>query len=168
MTCLASDPHQDASVEHSEFQFQVRLRTHRRTVLIQLFGDLDLATVLELGAAFESINLGVDGLRHVVLDLGGLTFMDASGVHELFRLRDYADENGHNLAVVRGRPSIRKLMAITGVDSSLVLVDSPDDLVPPLFGNGTDEASSAPIISDATRRALLTLVPPITGRSSIA
>jgi anti-anti-sigma factor len=73
-----------------------------------------------------------DGVRHVVLDLRGLTFMDARGVHELVRQNDYAHENRHNLAVVRGREAIDRLLALTGVEELLVLVDDPEDLAPPL------------------------------------
>jgi hypothetical protein len=39
--------------------------------------------------------------------------------------------NGHNLAVVRGTPTIERLLKVTGVEDGLVLVDDPDDLVPP-------------------------------------
>ena len=72
-----------------------------------------------------------DGLRHVVLDLRGLTFMDASGVRELVRQNKFAHENRHNLAVVRGRKAIDRLLALTAVEELLVLVDDPEDLAPP-------------------------------------
>ena len=38
--------------------------------------------------------------------------------------------NRHNLAVVRGTEAIR-VLALTGVEEMLVLVDDPDDLAPP-------------------------------------
>ena len=43
-----------------------------------------------------------DGVRHVVLDLRGLTFMDVAGLRELIRQNEFARSNRHNLAVVRG------------------------------------------------------------------
>ena len=57
--------------------------------------------------------------------------MDASGLHELVRQNDYAHPNRHNFAVVRGRKAIERLLALTGVAELLVLVDEPEDLVPP-------------------------------------
>ena len=72
-----------------------------------------------------------DGVRHVVLDLRGLTFMDMTGLRELIRQNEFARSNRHNLAVVRGTDAIQRVLELTGVDDMLVLVDDPDDLVPP-------------------------------------
>ena len=72
-----------------------------------------------------------DGLRHVVLDLRGLTFMDVLGLMELIRQNEFARSNHHNLALVRGTAAINRVLELTGVDDVLVLVDDPDDLVPP-------------------------------------
>jgi anti-anti-sigma factor len=110
----------------------VRLRTHRRTALIELFGELDLATVGQVADTFNHLALDPDGFSHVVLDLRGLTFMDAAGIHELVRQSNDAHQNQRNLAIVRGNASISRLMALAAVDALLVLVESPEDLVPPL------------------------------------
>ena len=72
-----------------------------------------------------------DGVRHLVLDLRGLTFMDSTGLHELIKQNEFARNNRHNLAVVRGTEAIDRLLEVTGVKDNLVLVDDPDDLVPP-------------------------------------
>jgi anti-anti-sigma factor len=72
-----------------------------------------------------------DGLRHVVLDLRGLTFMDVLGLKELIRQNEFARSNHHNLAVVRGTVAIQRVLELTGVEDVLVLVDDPEDLVPP-------------------------------------
>ncbi len=61
----------------------------------------------------------------------GLTFMDASGLHELIRQNDYGHRNRHNLAVVRGRKAIQRLLELTAVEEILVMVDDPEDLAPP-------------------------------------
>jgi anti-anti-sigma factor len=102
--------------------------------LVELWGELDLATVSQVSEALEGVAAHPAGVRHVVIDLRGLTFMDASGLHELIRQHYYAGENRQNLAVVRGRRAIRRLFALTGVEELLVLVDEPEDLVPPLSG----------------------------------
>jgi anti-anti-sigma regulatory factor len=57
--------------------------------------------------------------------------MDTSGLHELIKQNDYARSNRHNLAVVRGTAAIERLLELTGIKDHLVLVDDPDDLVPP-------------------------------------
>ena len=112
-------------------ELRVRVRTRQRTAVVSLFGELDIASVAQVGDAVDSINLDADGFRHVVLDLRGLTFMDATGIHELIRQSNGADANQHDLTVVRGRASVSRLMRITAVDKRLVLVERPQDLAPP-------------------------------------
>jgi anti-anti-sigma factor len=139
MSSVADDLDHNADDRIECAGFEVTLRTHRRTAIVELFGELDLVTVAQVADAFDSLALGADGFRHVVLDLRGLTFMDATGVHELFRRSNDADQNSHNLAVVRGRPSISKLMSITALDAHLVMVEAPEDLIPPLSTSAAAE-----------------------------
>jgi anti-anti-sigma regulatory factor len=69
------------------------------------------------------------------LDLRGLTFMDVLGPNELIKQNEYARSNRHNLAVVRGTDEIQRVLKLTGVEELLVLVDDPDDLVPPALAS---------------------------------
>jgi anti-sigma B factor antagonist len=110
---------------------EVEARTHRRTALVELRGELDIATVPQVAEVLGGLASDTDNVRHIVLDLRGLTFIDASGLHELIRQTDHARENRHNLAVVRGRRAIERLLSLTSVEELLVLVDDPADLVPP-------------------------------------
>lgn len=110
---------------------EVEARTNRRTALVELRGELDLATVGQVADVLEGVAPDASGVRHIVLDLRGLTFMDARGLRELIRQNDYAHQNRHNLAIVRGRKAIQRLLALTTVEELLVLVDDPEDLVPP-------------------------------------
>jgi anti-anti-sigma factor len=109
----------------------VESRTHRRTALVALRGELDLITVSKIAEVLDDLDPHADGVRHVVLDLRGLTFMDLPALRELIKQNDYARSNRHNLAVVRGTAPIQRLLQLTGVEEMLVLVDDPEDLVPP-------------------------------------
>lgn len=112
-------------------QLAVEARMQRRTALVALRGELDLVTVSKVAEVIDGLKLEADGVRHVVLDLRGLTFMDLIGLHELVRQNEYARANRHNLAVVRGTDAIHRVLELTGVEEQLVLVDDPADLVPP-------------------------------------
>jgi anti-anti-sigma factor len=109
----------------------VETRTSRRTALVALRGELDLVTVSKVAEVLSDLRPGADGVRHIVLDLRGLTFMDLPGLRELIRQNEFARTNHHNLAVVRGTSAIDRVLRLTDVDQQLVLVDDPDDLVPP-------------------------------------
>ena len=110
----------------------VEARTHRRTALVALRGELDLLTVSKVAEVIDDLEPQAEGVRHLVLDLRGLTFMDSAGLHELIRQNEFARSNRHNLAVVRGTEPIERLLELTGVKDHLVLVDDPDDLAPPV------------------------------------
>jgi anti-anti-sigma factor len=92
---------------------------------------MDIATTPQVAEVLDGLGPAAEGVRHIVLDLRGLTFIDARGLHELIRQNDYAHQNRRNLAVVRGHKAIERLLALTGVEERLVLVDDPDDLAPP-------------------------------------
>jgi stage II sporulation protein AA (anti-sigma F factor antagonist) len=111
----------------------IQARASRRTALVALRGELDIATVPRVAEALDALDPAADGIRHVVLDLRDLTFIDLFGLRELLRNDDYARSNRHNFAVVRGNPAIDRLLEITGAAQQLVLVDDPADLVPPLL-----------------------------------
>ena len=112
-------------------QLAVETRRNRRTALVALRGELDLLTVSKVAEVLDGLEPRADGVRHVVLDLRGLTFMDVLGLKELIRQNEFARSNRHNLAVVRGTDAIQRVLKLTGVEEMLVLVDDPDDLVPP-------------------------------------
>ncbi len=112
-------------------QLAVEARRRRRTALVALRGELDLLTVSKVAEVLDGLEPRADALRHVVLDLRGLTFMDVMGLNELIKQNEFARSNRHNLAVVRGTAAIQRVLELTRVDEMLVLVDDPDDLVPP-------------------------------------
>jgi anti-sigma B factor antagonist len=144
-------------------QLAVETRTQRRTVLVALRGELDVVTVSKVAEVLDGLEPEADGVRHVVLDLRGLTFMDVVGLRELLRQNEYARANRHNLAVVRGTEAIQRVLELTDVEGQLVIVDDPDDLVPPR--SPTDGAAPRPdaasfeiALTRAAGRVTLTLV----------
>ena len=112
-------------------QLAVETRIHRRTVLVELRGEMDLSTAPKVAETIDALKPRSDGVRHIVLDLRGLTFMDSTGLRELLRQNERAREHRRNLAVVRGNDAIQRLLKLTGVDELFVMVDEPEDLVPP-------------------------------------
>jgi anti-anti-sigma factor len=96
-------------------------------------GELDLVTVSKVAEVLDELDPNAEGVRHLVLDLRGLTFIDLGGMREVLRQDEYARSNRHNLAVVRGTDAIQRVLQLTGVERHLVLVDDPDDLAPPVF-----------------------------------
>jgi anti-anti-sigma factor len=128
---LSEQPARSVAERLAADQLAVEARRNRRTALVALRGELDLLTVSKVAEVLDGLELRADALRHVVLDLRGLTFMDVLGLKELIKQNEYARSNRHNLAVVRGTAAIQRVLELTRVEEMLVLVDDPDDLVPP-------------------------------------
>ena len=77
-------------------------------------GELDIATAEQ---AYSYLSEVIDGRpAPVTVDLSGLTFCDASGLGVLARSARYARQKGRQLALASARPSLLKIMRITGLD----------------------------------------------------
>jgi anti-anti-sigma factor len=113
----------------------IETRQYRRTVLVDLHGELDILTAPRIRGIIERLQPESDGVRHIVLDLRGLTFMDCAGLREIIRQSDFARSNHHNVAFVRGTPAVHQVLTLTNTEDLLVLVDRPDDLSPPADGD---------------------------------
>ena len=86
--------------------------------IISVTGELDIATA---GQAYSYISDVIDawpGLSPapVSVDLSGLTFCDASGLGALARTARHARQAGRQLRLTAARPSLLKIMRITGLD----------------------------------------------------
>jgi anti-anti-sigma factor len=94
--------------------------------VLALAGEFDLASV----QAFESELSKVEaaGAAVVVVDLGGLEFMDSSGLRALVMADQRASKAGRRLAIVPGPPSVRRVFEITQLDERLDLVESASSL----------------------------------------
>jgi anti-sigma B factor antagonist len=91
--------------------------------VVSMAGELDIATAEQ---AFTYIRDVIDhGRSPVRVDLAGLTFCDASGLGVLARVANYASAGGRQLMVTSARPSLLKIMRITGMDRVFPEVGSP-------------------------------------------
>jgi anti-anti-sigma factor len=70
----------------------------RRVAVVAITGEIDISNARELEAAIVSeLDADVAGL---VVDLGGLSFLDGSGVHLLYTLSDRLRGRGLGFALV--------------------------------------------------------------------
>lgn len=93
-------------------------------------GELDLATVPHLRAAFEAVFSDVDA-EMIVLDVTKLDFMDSTGLRALLEMAAVC-EHADRLRIVNGSPFVVRLFDIAGVRSLLPIIASADDPLAPL------------------------------------
>ena len=82
--------------------------------VLELAGELDLSTLPVAERALTQAQ--VDGARHLVLDLGDVSFLDLSGLRLIFSAHD---RWGPDLEVVRGAEPVHDVLVFSGLASRL-------------------------------------------------
>ena len=94
--------------------------------VVSVTGELDIATAEQAYIYISDvIDASETGPAPVSVDLSGLTFCDASGLGVLARVARHARQAGRQLKLIAARPSLLKIMRITGLDRAF------PELVPP-------------------------------------
>ena len=86
---------------------------HQRVVAT---GEVDLATGSRLADALRAAQADA---RDVVLDLGGTTFTDMSGVRILLAAAEHARAAGGTFEIVRATAPVTRMLTLTGADRAL-------------------------------------------------
>ncbi len=93
---------------------EIRVRSLDATVTVALVGVLDDASVPAVEASV--VRAAKDtGARRLRLDLGGLTFIDSSGLAMLIRLERRSGEYGFRFSVVEPSDAVRTRLDRTGL-----------------------------------------------------
>ena len=92
----------------------IRTQSVDRDLLLELSGELDHHAAR---SAIRELELAVDTAlpRRLVLDLGGVTFMDSSGIALLMRAKRCMDDLDGGLLVCRVRPQVKRVMDAAGI-----------------------------------------------------
>jgi anti-anti-sigma factor len=90
---------------------------------VRVRGELDIATADQAYAYLRDVVDSQDG--PVTMNLSELTFCDAAGLGVLARVAGHARRSGRTLALTGARPSLLKIMAITGMDEAFPEIRNP-------------------------------------------
>jgi anti-sigma B factor antagonist len=84
------------------------------TATVALHGELDLATTFLVEPQLTAL-LDRGDVTSIVVDLGGLWFIDSTGVGALLRLDEGARERGVGLRLLPGPPDVQVVFAVAGL-----------------------------------------------------
>jgi diguanylate cyclase (GGDEF)-like protein len=110
--------------------------------LVRVSGELERATMLEF------IEACMGGLEEsIIIDLGGLTFMDGGGYSSLVLIREFAKSRQRNVTVRHacGQPA-RLIGLIADLEAAQVLTESQDGV------QAAEAGLDAPVDEEAERR----------------
>ena len=93
--------------------FSCDVTPDRDHVVVAPRGELDMATV---GAVEQELRrLADSGFRTLVLDLGGLSFMDSTGLHLVARWSAEASRDGFAFQIEPGPPTVQRVFELAGM-----------------------------------------------------
>lgn len=92
-------------------------------VVVTVRGELDAATVPQLRASFAEL-VDEQQVLCLVVDVGGLTFIDSAGVHALVEASETLRRRGGELALSGVTAGTFKVLDVCGLGSVLL---PPDD-----------------------------------------
>jgi anti-anti-sigma factor len=103
--------------------FTCNVTPERDRVVVAPRGELDMATVG--GVEQELRRLREAGFATVVLDLGGLSFMDSSGLHLVMRWTEEASQDGFVFELEPGPPAVQRIFELAAVTEALPFRSRP-------------------------------------------
>lgn len=108
--------------------FSCEVTPERDHVVVRPRGELDMATV---GAVEQELqHLRRSGFDALVLDLGGLTFMDSTGLHLVMRWSTEAARDGFSFEIEPGSPAVQRVFALAEMTNGLPFRRPPTELPP--------------------------------------
>ena len=97
--------------------FSCEVRPERDHVVVAPRGELDMATVGALEQELKTVR--ETGFEAIVLDLGGLSFMDSSGLHLVMRWTADASRDGFRFELEPGPAPVQRIFELAAVDETL-------------------------------------------------
>lgn len=83
---------------------------------LRVWGEVDMASATDLKEIIERASTSSDG--HVIVDIEGISFIDAAGINALVAADLALQENGHRLMLVSVPEIIKRLFRIAMVPPS--------------------------------------------------
>jgi anti-anti-sigma factor len=96
-------------------------------VCVAVAGEVDIDTAPRLRLALAE---ALQEANQVVVDLGAVTFLDSAGLSTLIATHQRAEAAGTTFRLRRVPPLVLRLLALTGMDSVLVIMPSPAESPP--------------------------------------
>jgi anti-sigma B factor antagonist len=104
-------------------RFDVEVERRGNYAIVRPVGDLDLAVVDEVEAALRPLE---NEFGEVVIDLRAVEFLDSTGLRAILSADARSRSNGFNLRLINGSEQVQKVLALTGMDKRLPLIDASE------------------------------------------
>lgn len=94
----------------------IKSRRTQDSLIVRMSGELDLQTANVFRAEVERQLAASEHIRHLILDLRGVTFIDSSGIGAILgRCRDIRVLRAGKVVVYRPRPPVFRVLKLAGL-----------------------------------------------------
>jgi anti-sigma B factor antagonist len=106
---------------------QVSTARRGHFAVLTVVGEVDFDTA---GSLADGVSTAIgEGPENLVLDLGGVTFFDSSGVKVLVSTLKRTEQTGRSLSLVAVPHVVMRVLTVTALDTAFTIHDSVDDVV---------------------------------------
>jgi anti-anti-sigma factor len=103
--------------------FAIESQVQADTARMAVTGELDIATVGQLETEVEAVL--ARGVRRLILDLSGLTFIDSSALRLFIVLSDRSAGEDWQLSLIRPSGPALSIFQISGAEEHLPFIEDP-------------------------------------------
>ena len=93
---------------------------------VRVDGEIDMVTAPRLASALHDA-MESGGIRRILVDFGGVTFCDSSGIAALDEAWAVAAERGIRLTLTNLRSGVRRILALSGMLDAFTEASTGDD-----------------------------------------
>ncbi|MHB1420406.1 MAG: anti-sigma F factor antagonist [Bacillota bacterium] len=93
---------------------KIEMAMQKHTLVARVKGELDLVVADRFREELEQ-NLDKQRARHLVLDLGGVSFIDSSGLGVILGRYKRVSEKGGQMAMIKVQPQIERILELSGI-----------------------------------------------------
>jgi len=117
----AEQPHPIDWLEDEDATLRCEVVPERDGVRVRAIGSLDLSTVSVLDRQLNELREA--GFRRLLVDLGGLLFMDSTGLRLALTWHAAAQRDGFEIAFAPGPPAVQMVFEVTGMRDHVPFID---------------------------------------------
>ena len=114
---MSAEPHARNPLDYGPSALRCVVLQRCDTAHVHLSGVLDIATVTVLERQLRETREA--GFRRLIVDLGGLSFMDSSGLRLALEWDAAARRDGFEISFVPGGAAVQRVFEITGTSGRL-------------------------------------------------
>ena len=119
---MTSQPHSPDALSVDDESLTCEVVPERDVVRVLPIGSLDMATAPALEQQLEELREA--GFRRLIVDLGGLSFMDSTGLRIALKWHQAAERDGFEIGFAPGPPAVQRLFELTGMSERVPFIRS--------------------------------------------